>query len=316
MQSAAKTKPEYMEAYKLLCESTYRGVPGILEVDSGNVGTTVGILACTHGNEPAGLGAIQYLLSDLQLSSGRVLFILVNSEAAAHYFRAQTERQKGAARYIDHNMNWIPRDLKAWENSLEGERIKQLLPILQELDGVLDIHSTSSDAPAMLLTCDENGCRASACPSIPFQHIIHDIPRFLSGWFIIELCEKAELKLLAECGQHECPEASSRAIEISISFLAKLGLVQPTVKDALSKQEKKYDYYVKHAVQVPEGRGEYRLVKPIAPFEKIEHGQVIACCDTEELVNQYEGYAIMCPSTDGPLCSKEALLFICDRQRV
>ena len=47
----------------------------VLEIDSGKVGAHVAILACTHGNEPVGLAAIDYLTSDLQLTSGKLYFL-------------------------------------------------------------------------------------------------------------------------------------------------------------------------------------------------------------------------------------------------
>jgi hypothetical protein len=204
------------EMLETLLASHYRGVAGVLEVDSGLQGPTAAILACTHGNEPAGLQAIAYLKDELQLQCGRVLFMVVNPEAA-----------KQNRRFIDYNMNRLPDHPNAWEGTVEGVRYRELLPILQEIDGgVLDIHSTSAACPPMLVVIDERGLQAAREPHSPFSHVITDITPHLNGRFVIEQCPKPAVRMIAECGQHLCPDAGMRAVNMSLSFLHHLGSVE------------------------------------------------------------------------------------------
>jgi len=287
-----------------LTASHYRDVPGIMALDSGVAGPTVAILACTHGNEPVGLDVLEYLLSDLRLERGRLLAILVNIEAA------KTDR-----RYIDHNMNRVPDNLAEWAGSVEGERLAALLPLLNEVDGgVLDLHSTSAEAPAMLICVDDHGQEMAACPTLPFDHVLSGITPFLSGRFIIEHCANAPLKLLAECGQHQCPEAANRGIAISLAFLRKLGMVEwHGAAEAERASNPKHFYRVKASVSLPEAASDpFRLLQCVEPFEYLQKGQKIACNGNEQVVAPCDGYAIMCPKTEQVLDKREALLFLCD----
>ncbi len=285
-----------------ICASSYRGVKGIICKDSGISGPVAAILACTHGNEPAGLAAIEYLIDELRLEKGRLLFILVNPEAA-----------RQGRRYIDKNMNRLPHDPMDWAGTGEGERLAQLLPVLNEVDsGVLDIHSTSAPSPTLLLSVDERGYEVANCPSLPFQHIVSGITRFIDARFIIETCLHAPLKLLAECGQHQNPEASRLAVEMSLAFLRKLEMVEPLCGEAAVKT--KQCFRVIEAVHLPKDGRDFRLLKPIGCFEWLEKGQKIACNGAEQICAPVGGYAIMCPETEEALDCSEALLFLCEKR--
>lgn len=260
------------------------------------------ILACTHGDEPAGLDAIQYLQKDLKLTKGTLLFILVNPAAAL--------AQK---RYIHHNMNRLPEDTACWYGTEEGARYAEILPLLQRLDGgVLDIHSTSAACPPMLVTVDNAGLHAARQDHIPFLHIISGIQQHLQGRFVISECTGASVKLLAECGQHLCPDAGSRAINISLSFLMHLGMIDMPHQTSIFPE--KHLYHVHHAMRLPTNTADFRLEQAIAPFSWLEAGQAIACNGLEKLHAPTSGYAIMCPETTEPLDTREELLFLCTKR--
>lgn len=285
-----------------LMASEYRGVSGVLEVDSGTLGPTAAILACTHGNEPAGLQAIAYLKDELKLQCGRVLFVVVNPEAA---------RQN--RRYIDHNMNRLPAHPDVWAGTVEGARYRELQPILKEFDGgVLDIHSTSAACPPMLVLVDERGLQAACEPHSPFSHVITDIAPHLNGHLVIEECPEAAVRMIAECGQHLCPDAGMRAVNISLSFLHHLGMISQPLWHVVPKTI--LQYAVQEAVHVPECASGYRLPKPITPFEWVEQGQPVACNGAVQVLSPRSGYAIMCPETQEVLDHREALLFLCEQR--
>lgn len=290
-----------------------RGATHVVEVDSGRAGPNVGIIACTHGNEPAGLSAINYLLSDLTLTCGKLYFIIGNPKAAECYFDANCNDGKEQSRYIDCNLNRLPAiDELANSNVYEYKRAQELMPVLQRLDGVLDLHSTSSDAPPMLLCVDETSVKLVMDSLFPFPYIITDIEEYISGKFLIEYCEKAKVKILAECGQHESLDASQRAIDISLAFLHRMGLVQNLKPEAMHNEVT--FYRAKEAMFLPQDCGEFKLRKVIEPFEFIEKGQEVACNGNDTVATSpQEGYAIMCPETQNTLDSSEAVLFLCDK---
>lgn len=277
---------------------SYRGVPGVLRIDSGQPGPVSAILAGTHGNETGDIEALLRLRKELCPERGSVLLILVNPEAA-----------RENKRYLAHNMNRLPRHPAEWAGTPEGERLEALLPLLEQIDGsVLDLHSTSADAPPMLISIDATGCEAASCSSLPFEILLSDITQHLCGRFLLEACPKASLRLLAECGQHHAPQTAQRALELSLCLLRRSGHLPlnpaPPTKSLTH-------YRIIAPMHLPEDAAGFRLLRPIAPFEWVEEGQPIACNGSIQATAPQSGHAIMCPQTEGLLDSREALLFLC-----
>jgi succinylglutamate desuccinylase len=296
-----------------LAEASAEGIPGVLKIESSNPGPSVAILAGTHGNEPVGFAAFDYLLSDLTLNAGSLYFILSNPKAVQWYFDAECADGRESSRYIDRNMNRLRAEsVHPFAAHYEFRRAAQLMPIIEKVDGILDLHSTSSDAPPMLICVDDDSSQLVQDALFPFSHIIGEIHQHLSGQFMIEFATSARLKILAECGQHECLYASQNAIDISLAFLHAMGLVE----DYLPRQkERELHYYrTKQAVFLPEKCGTFRLNRLLEPFEYLEKGQILATSETgAEAHCPDSGYAIMCPETFNQLDCSEALLFLCDR---
>ena len=300
----------------LLADVSAEGAPSVVKIDSGTSGPSAAIVACTHGNEPVGLAAIQYLLSDLILRRGSLYFIIGNPKAAECYFSATCNIGKEDSRYIDKNLNRLPKkDKLTGSTEYEFQRAAELLPILEEVDGVLDLHSTSSDAPPMLICVDDASTRLVQDSLFPFEHVITNIQNHMSDQFLIEYCTQARLRILAECGQHESLDASQRAIDISLAFLHRMGLVEDF---APPERKRQVNYYhAKQAIFLPKDCGEFRLRQMIHPFEYIEKDQDLACNGSDTVTSSPDsGYAIMAPETTNTLDCNEALLFLCDRAEV
>lgn len=290
------------------------GASYVVELDSGKPGPSAGIIACVHGNEPVGLAAIQYLLSDIVLECGKLFFIIGNPQAAINYFSASCDDSRQECRYLDKNLNRLP-EIEEFSGSdiYEYQRAEELLPVLQQLDGVLDLHSTSSDAPPMLICVDEASVGILTDSLFPFEHVITNINEHIEGKFLIENCDKAQVKILAECGQHECLDASQRAIDISLAFLHRMGLLREVGNSKSPPQEITF-YRAAQTVNLPKDCGEFYLRESIKPFELLKKGQVIACNGSDkEVIIPQDGYAIMAPETRNALDVNEALLFLCEK---
>ena len=295
-------------------ESEAESIPHIIKIDSPNAGPSAAIIACTHGNEPIGLSAISYLLSYIKITRGTLYFILGNPKAAQCYLDAECSISKEKSRYVDQNLNRLPpkEALNSNQDIYENRRASELLPILEQIDGVLDLHSTSSDAPAMLICVDEASRRVVQDSLFPFNHVITDINAHIRGKFLIEYCTQARLRLLAECGQHECHDASERAVNISLTFLHRLGLIEDLSPPQANKDISYY--HAQKAIFLPQNCGEFRLKRLIEPFEWIEKNQILACNGKDvEFTSPSSGYAIMAPETQNALDCSEALLFLCDK---
>lgn len=101
----------------------------------------------THGNEPVGQKIMRYLLDEYQIktkiSSWTLSFININPAASEKNIR-----------YIDHNMNRI-RNKAFQSNSSEFARKEELIPFLETINILFDIHSTSTLSPFILITDEQ-----------------------------------------------------------------------------------------------------------------------------------------------------------------
>ena len=103
----------------------------IISFCSEHIGATTTIMVGVHGNELAGVCAIQELLKKpLEVIAGNVFIIFANLEAL-----------KTGTRFSQINMN---RCFIAGSNgtSYEELRVKEILPYLEKSDFLLDIHNT------------------------------------------------------------------------------------------------------------------------------------------------------------------------------
>ncbi|MDD2917239.1 MAG: succinylglutamate desuccinylase/aspartoacylase family protein [Candidatus Gracilibacteria bacterium] len=124
-----------------IINSSYRGVPGITVIDSGKPGKNIAIFAITHGNEPIGLGVFDVLCNQYEirnrLKTGKIYLVAVNIEAYGKYIQ---EDDPNKNRFIHDNMNRISNKPHK-EGSSEFRRFRELVPILDEIDIAIDLHS-------------------------------------------------------------------------------------------------------------------------------------------------------------------------------
>lgn len=89
----------------------YDGIAGVYFSESGRPGPTVGITVATHGNEIAGIEAVERLIQsnlNAELTCGRVLFVINNLLAAEKFLTMalmgmHLDDGAFAARYVDVN---------------------------------------------------------------------------------------------------------------------------------------------------------------------------------------------------------------------
>ncbi len=127
--------------FETLKNSEIDGIPGVVCIDSGKNGPTVGVTICTHGNEPVGLAVAEYLLTDsFFLQSGRLYIICNNIQATECFLNAGCDDVRESSRYLEANMNRLPDDLidkntDTYVLPYEWRRSQELYPLWQSLSG-------------------------------------------------------------------------------------------------------------------------------------------------------------------------------------
>ena len=129
------------------------GVRGFSTRVAAAPGPHVALLALTHGNEISGAIVLERLLrAELAPTRGRLTFGFVNLEA----FQRFDPRQPTASRFVDEDINrvWDPEVLDGPRHSVELERAREIRPLIDTVDVLIDLHSMLWPSDPLLL-CGE-----------------------------------------------------------------------------------------------------------------------------------------------------------------
>lgn len=232
---------------EMMKAQTHDGVSGVLKIDSGVPGPTLGITACTHGNEPSGLAIIDFLLGEFDISSklqcGTVFLVVNNIEAADRFFAAKTPKKIEKARYVGVNMNRLPRNtmLLSDDSQSEIKRSLELRPIWNQFTVALDIHSTTSDTGPMIISRGKNFDRIKdIVRGFPIKVLISNIDEIQKDVPAISFYGPTSGTIPAfaiEAGQHTKPESFEIACSCAIATLQNLSMIPGTPETSIDEYE-------------------------------------------------------------------------------
>lgn len=294
-----------------LSSSVWEGVPGVMCLDSGQPGPTVGLTVCTHGNEPSGLAGAALALQLAEQESfpvcGKLFIVLNNLQAATNYFATTNEEEKIHTRYVDVNMNRLPEDVltRTHDDRYEISRAQALAPIWRQFDVALDIHSTSQPCDPMILETEVDCSPYHA--TFPIQKVIKNIAAVQIGIPAFALygkhgtCASFEI----ETGSHESNEAFHLAKQCAQLFLEVTGLLASHTE--LQPAPERQIYTVYDSLLFPDEN--YALTKIFANFEPVTASQPIATNGSITLTAPQDGHVIFGPKTLKPASLAEEVLF-------
>ncbi|HYD93545.1 MAG TPA: succinylglutamate desuccinylase/aspartoacylase family protein [Candidatus Paceibacterota bacterium] len=293
-----------------LAAKTHEGVAGVVHLDSGVPGPTVGITVATHGNEPAGLAAAQFLLApETKLLKGSVYLVLNNIEAARAYLKATTDEEKRRARFIDINLNRLPQSLfeREGETRYEMLRAQELLLIWSRFEIALDIHSTSQDSDPMLIGLGER-LPAELIDGFPIQKVITGIDTVMRDRSAADFYGTSERPCRSfgiECGGHEHSESYDRAVVCVRSLLQNLQMLAGTPESTTISHD---EYAVFTSIYFP--NESYELTKVFENFEPIKAGTILARGNGADILAPEDGHVLFAPKTTKPTHLTEEVLFL------
>ncbi|MFC3123930.1 succinylglutamate desuccinylase/aspartoacylase family protein [Pseudoroseomonas globiformis] len=126
-------------------------MPGAWSFAAPTPGPHLALVSLMHGNEYAGAAVLQrWLEAGLRPDRGRLTLVFANLAAFARFDPADPT----LSRFIDEDMNriWGDRALKGPRRSTELDRARDLLPLLESADLLLDLHSMLWPSNALMLT--------------------------------------------------------------------------------------------------------------------------------------------------------------------
>jgi predicted deacylase len=116
------------------------GIAGFTTRESDWPGPHVALLAIAHGNEIAGAVVLDRLLrAELMPAQGSLTFGFINIAAYERF----DPRHPTASRFVDEDINrvWDPAVLDGQRRSLELDRAREIRPLIDTVDALLDLHS-------------------------------------------------------------------------------------------------------------------------------------------------------------------------------
>jgi predicted deacylase len=277
------------------------GIDYVHSFDSGLAGPHVMVMALTHGNEVSGAIALDRLLKDeVRPVRGR-LTLAFGNVAAYHAFDPDNI---DATRYLDEDMNrvWLPSKLDGPQDSIELRRARELRPIVDTVDLLLDIHSMHEEAPPIMMCgAQTKGMDFAATLGVP-QTVAadagHPNGRRLRDYqgFADPLSQKNAL--LIETGQHFSRRSCEVAMDVTARFLVTTGVVEPAdMAGYISTAAPKTQRFLQVTEPVVARSMEFAFVEDFRGLELIgEAGSVLAWDGDEAVVTPYDDCVLVQPS--------------------
>jgi len=197
----------------------------IIEITSDKSGPSVAILAGVHGNETAGILALQEVLPTLKLKRGTVYAAFANVPAIEQNVRV-----------ISSNLNrqFLPGN---YGTDYEDVRARELMAVLDNCDALLDLHSFGPNDPETpFIICEDNALDLAT----KFDPEIISI-----GWTGAEpgasegyMYRAGKIGICIECGPLSKPaEFKSLAIKSIYQYLKYFDLVDTDVEFSTAQKK-------------------------------------------------------------------------------
>ncbi len=280
-------------------QSGNRGVPYVWTFEAAAAGPHVGLCALVHGNEFSGALALLRLVElGLRPARGRLTLIFANPEALAAF----DPRDPWASRFLDEDLNrlWSAAELDAPRRTRELARARELRPIVDELDALLDLHSMHAPGPPLLLCAPVARARALAarmgfpglvisCPGHESGARLIDYPRFVTG-------RDGPVALLLEAGRHWSRHSVEVAVAATLAFLDALGVLEPELAARIVPRRRAAQRFVDITHTVTVRHAPFVFHRELRSFAVVEEeGTVIASDGGEPVRTPYPRCALVLP---------------------
>jgi hypothetical protein len=260
-----------------------------------------------HGNEPAGVVAVQRVLHDLQrvqpAMRGRVLGLAGNIRALAE-----------DVRYLDRDLNrrWYPdhlarlRDQDRRLDSPEDHEQRELLGIFDRLDQqfdhpliVLDLHSFSAEGPPFSVVADALRNRPIALElRVP---IIFGLEEAVDGTLLGYLADLGHVAIGFEAGQHEDPRTVENHVAAIWQAMVTGGLIEASAVPEFERHQHRLEQaggdlpraveiVYRHAIRPGD---EFRMEPGWVNFQPLRRGERVARDQAGDITSPSTGCMLM-----------------------
>ena len=257
-------------------ENGNTGVPYIWAFDSGVAGPNVMISAVVHGNEPCGAIALDWLFqNDVRPVMGRLTLAFMNVAA----YQAFDPADPNATRWMEEDFNrvWSRDVLEGDRDSIELRRAREVRPVLDDVDLMLDLHTMQHLAPPLMMSGRHaKGKDLAGKVGVP-ERVVgdagHAAGRRMRDYGGFDEPSSPKAALLIECGQHWEASSGVLAKQSTARFLEALGTVDNGFSDEFGAPSASQNFFtVREAVTITQ--------ETFAFTEAFTGGEVIAKAGT------------------------------------
>ena len=279
------------------------GVEFVTTFDSGKPGPHVMINAVTHGNEICGAIALDALFkADVRPSRGKLTLGFINHRAFHNFDPLNPDD----SRFVDEDFNrvWVEDRLDSDEDSAELRRARELRPVFDSVDLLLDIHSMGTHSAALMI-CNGLEKEREFARRVNFPAFImcgsgHIVGKRLIEYTPFHDTSNDKVAMLVECGQHWATATGVAALDTALHFLRAADIVSDEfIKQLLSSAASEPPTAEMWDVTdgVTAQTDDFAFVEPFAGMEVIENaGTLIANDGDIPIVTPYDNCLLMMPN--------------------
>ncbi|AZF35309.1 hypothetical protein C4J85_0487 [Pseudomonas sp. R4-34-07] len=277
------------------------GIDYVYSFDSGEPGPHVLIMALTHGNEVSGAIAVDTLLrSGIRPRKGRLSLAFGNVEAYQRFDPQNID----ASRFIDEDMNrvWLPSALDGERESVELCRARELRPLIDDVDFLLDIHSMHEESPPLMMcgACAKGLAFAKSLgvPATVVADAGHANGRRMRDYGGFGDAKSTKNALLIETGQHFSKKSEHVALDIAARFLVATETVTGAdVSRFLSRDQPVAQHCLQVTDPVIANSMDFSFTDDFRGLERIAHAGTVIARDAErEILTPYDNCVLIQPS--------------------
>ena len=248
----------------------------IVTLHSNKPGPTLAIFAGVHGNEKAGVYALQQLSTELKIIRGKVLLVFANPPAI-----------EAKVRMVNKNLNrCFLKDNKG--DKPEDIRARELMRVLDGCDALLDLHMFYDDNGLPFAICEDNSLEIAK---------LFEIDIISTNWNEVEagatdgyMYQQGKVGVCVECGPiSKAEEYTAFARKTVYQFLSYYKVVDPVV--SYSSKSKRI---IRAEKTVYKSSKDFKLRKGLSNFDALHEGRILATDGSKKLTAQ-SGECIIFP---------------------
>ncbi len=233
----------------------------IIEISGTLPGPTIAIFAGVHGNETAGVMALNAILATLTITKGKLMIAYANPPAISAGVRMVHKNLNRC--FYEGNIGTSPEDVRA----------RELMAVLDQCDALLDLHMFYDDNGEPFVICEENAVELAS---------EFDVGIISTNWTNVEpgatdgyMYQKGKIGICIECGPLSKPEEYKQfAINTIYQFLHYFDMTEIKI-EASSKQKR----IIKAESVVYKANKSFHLKLGFKNFQKLSVGLEIAKTD-------------------------------------